>query len=320
MPTLPFKNILKKKPKGLDFLVLELGLEKVTVASFKKEETLHLVGVGHKKYDAPDEIFDATLGALDSLAAIVNDLPRRGIIGVAGGSLETSTTIVRYNRDKPNASISTDETEHILRQVVENLDTKGKRIFFSTIAGSVIDGVKVTNPLGLKGNRAELSCFVAFRNEDEIELLDRLSSEIDMKIERIMPVGFALAKLLERKDLRDVLIFRAGMNKSELTSVHAGHISEIIPVDLGIGEPDYFHFILELAAVKLKKENFPPSIWVYADHEEVDLEKVNLNISKFPWHEKLGVEENPKVQLATEVDNFSPSDMGLYSLAKEFVA
>ena len=315
----PFK-IFNRKPKKKDFLVIEIGLERITCAIFEKEkEALKLVGVGKKKFSLQEEVFDSVLEALDSLAAIVPDFPSVGLLGISGGSLETVTTIARVTRSRPKSPISSKETENILNEIVEGLDKGEKKIFFSTVAGAEIDGVKVTNPLGLKGEKVEFSCFVAFKNIVEMEMIDRLMSEIDLKIEKIIPTSFAVAKSLEHKNLKDALIFRAGVENSEITVLESGHVSEILPIGLGVSEPEHLPLVWRAPIKKLKKDKYPDLIWIFADQEQVDLTKVKELLLEFHWNSKLGFDVAPKVEVAETIQHHSPSDIGIYSLGQQEV-
>jgi len=313
---MPRLNFFKKQPKKKDFLIVEIGLEKITCAIFEREGTqIKLMGLGKKSFDSLEEVFDATLEALDSLASVVPDLPTRGILGISGGSLETITTIARYSRPKPKKQISLAETEDVLHQVVEDLNKDWKKIFFSTVANAVIDGVKVSNPLGLKGEKMELACFVAFKDSNEIELLDRLMDEIDMKIEKIVPTSFAISKNLTSKNLDDVLIFRIGEDKSELTVMEDGHVSEILPVGIGNKEPQFLHLAWQAAIKKFDEGKLPDLVWLFADNDRIDLAKVTEILREFPWKSKLGFQLEPKIEVAGSIQNFSPSDLGIYALS-----
>jgi hypothetical protein len=310
-------KFFKRKPKKEDFLVLEIGLERITCALFKREKgTLQLIGVGRKKFFGQEEVFDATLEALDALAAIVPDFPRRGILGVSGGSLQTTTTLARYDRPKPKHPISHKETEEALSKVVENLEVPGKKIFFSTIANARIDGVKVTNPIGLKGEKVELSCFAAVKTTEEINLLDRLIAEIDLTVEKIIPTSFAIASMLERKNLKNALIYRAGVAKSEFTILIDGHVAEIFPVDLGTEEPELLPFAWQAALKDVEKSSAPALVWLFSDNDEVLLEPLKGSLLSFSWKERLGFEITPKIEIAGSVHNFSPSDMGIFALSQ----
>jgi len=313
---LPIPKIFGRKPKEKDFLVLEIGLEKVNCAIFEKEEeTIKLKGVGRKKFSSQEEVFDSCLESLDALAAIVPDFPTRGILGISGGSLETVTTIAHYTRPQPKTPISSKETEDALEQIVANLGTSKKKIFFSAVAGAGIDNVKVSNPLGLKGEKVELSCFVAFKDLEEMELLDRIVNEIDLKVEKIIPSSFAVAKMLESRNLKNAVLFRGGLEKSETTVIVDGHVSEIFPVGLGLQEPEFLPFALVSALKNLEREKKPSLIWLFSDSDEVDLPKLKEIFLTFPWNTQLGFEVTPKVEVAEAIANFSPSDIGIYALS-----
>ena len=316
MLTIP--KIFGRKSKEKDFLVLEIGLEKISCAIFEKEEeTIKLKGVGRKKFSSQEEVFDSCLESLDALAAIVPDFPTRGILGISGGSLETVTTIAHYTRPQPKTAINAKETEDVLEQVVANLDTTKKKIFFSSIAGAELDNVKVSNPLGLKGEKIELPCFAAFKDLDEMELLDRIVNEIDLKVEKIVPTSFAVAKLLESRNFKNALLFRCGLEKSEITAIVDTHVSEILPVDLGFQEPEFLTFAFTAALKGIEKEKRPALIWLFSDSDEVDLEKLKETLLAFPWSLQFGFEVAPKIEVAEAIHNFSPSDIGIYALSQQ---
>ena len=315
---MPILKIFKSKPKRKDFLVLEIGLEKISTAIFEKEgPQIKLSGVGKKRYSSQEEVFDTVLESLDSLAAIVPDFPTSGVLGISGGSMQTITTIARYSRPHPNKPISLDETNDALHQVVDGLDTGEKKIFFSTVAGADIDGVRVTNPIGLKGKAIQLSCFVAFKDKIEMEQLDRLMNEIDIKIEKVVPTSFIVAKVLEQKNLKDVLVFRVGVNKSELTVMIDGHVSEILPVSLGSAEPQLLPVAWEVAVKKFEKGKLPDLVWLFADSDQVDLEKIKGLLTSYPWKETFNFQLDPRVEIAKGVQNFSSSDIGIHLLSQQ---
>ena len=313
-------KIFKKKQKESEFLVLEIGLERINCAIFRDEGSqIKLVGVGRKKFSSNDEIFNSCIEALDSLAAIVSDFPREGVLGISGGSLETITTIARFDREKPKREIDVDETQAVLKQVVESIEKVDKKIFFTSIANAKIDGVRVTNPIGLKGKKVELSCFVALKSTKEIELLNKIADEIDLKLEKVVPTAFSVAKVLEHKNLKDVLLLRAAVEKSELTILEDGQVSEVLPVNLGLAEEKLLPLVWESALKEAKKETLPDLIWIFGDSDNVNLEKLKELLSSYDWSAGLKFPVNPKIEIAEAVHNFSPSDIGLYALGQEGV-
>lgn len=311
-------KFFSKKPKGKEFLVLEVGLERINCAIFQNEGAqIKLLGVGRKKFSSNEEIFNSSIEALDSLAAVVSDFPRTGILGVSGGSSETITTIARYTREKPKKKIDEKETRGVLKQVVDSLEKSDKKIFFTSVANAKIDGVRVTNPIGLKGKSVELSCFVSLKPVGEIQLYDKLAEELDLKIEKTLPTAFSVAKLLEQKNLKDALVFRAAAEKSELTILEEGQVSEVYPVDLGLGSEAFLPLSWESALRGVNKENIPGLVWIFADHDGIELEKVKNLMQSYNWAANLQFPVNPKIEVAESVHHFSSSDIGLYALSQE---
>lgn len=313
-------KIFKRKKKSEDLLIIEIGLERINCAVFKKEgSSLKLVGIGRKKFLSREDIFNSTIEALDSLAAIVPDLPVEAILGVSGGLMETITTIARYSRPNKKSKINIKETEEAINQVVKKLDTKDKKIFFTTVGSAKIDGVKVTNPIGLKGENLELSCFVAFKPPFEVDLLERIIDETDLKVDKILPTSFAVSKLFGKENIENALIFRAGMEKSELTILEDGYLSEIIPVDIGALNDQYLIFALKAAFKDIKEENLPALVWLFADNDGLDFPKLKEFLLSIDWNKEFKLPVRPKIETAENIGSFSASDMGLYALSREVI-
>lgn len=313
-------KIFKKKKKNEEVLIVEIGLERINCAVFKKDgPSLKLLGIGRKKFSSRDEIFNATIEALDSLVAIVPDIPHDGIIGVSGGSLETINTIARYSRPNKKSKISVKETSNALKKVVENLDTKNKKIFFTTVGSAKLDQVKVTNPIGLKGENIELSCLVALKSSSEIKLFDRVVDDIDLDVDKILPTSFSVARFLEKKNLKDVLAIRVGAEKAELIMLQDGFLSEVFPIDLGAQDDQFFLFALKAVLKDVKEEKLPALVWLFADSDSVDLNKFKDQLSVLDWNKELRFSVRPRIEIAEGTHNFSVSDIGLYALSQEVI-
>ena len=177
----------------------------------------------------------------------------------------------------------------------------------------------MTNPIGLKGRNVELSCFVALKSVKEIELLDKIADEIDLKLEKTVPTAFSVAKVLAHKNFKDALLLRAAAEKSELTILEDGQVSEVLPVNLGLVEEKLLPLVWESALKEVKKETLPDLIWIFGDHDSIDLEKLKEILDSYDWSENLKFPVNPKIEIAESVHNFSPSDIGLYALGQEGV-
>jgi hypothetical protein len=98
-----------------------------------------------------------------------------------------------------------------------------------------------------------------------------------------------------------------------------GHVSEILPVGVGTSALKFLPSAWQVAMKKFEKGKLPDLIWLYADHDQVNLEKIKEVLSSFPWKEKLNFQLDPRVEVAKNIHNFSPADIGIYALSQQEV-
>lgn len=316
------KIIPTKERKLKRFLVVDIGLGRVNLAIFDvKEEGPKFVGVGRRSFGSNDTILDATLEATDALGAVVNELPTVAIVGVSGGELETKTTIAKYRREKPKEPIDQDEiTEVINKLTAVDLETgqnNSKKVFFSTVVGAQIDGAKVTNPIGVKGEAAEINCFIAYKPAAELSIYDQIVDELEIKPEKIVPTSFAVSLMSAKKIPPNAFLIRVGQNKTEIAQTVDNHLVRITNIDLGGGQTEFLKFGLEVVLEKLDAKVRPSYFWVYADTDEVNLAEIAQELEKTDFKKKFALGNDFKIETAGSEENFGPSDMGLLSLSLE---
>lgn len=288
----------KKKEK--EFLLIEIGLEAVSMARLSVDPTPQIGEISRRNFSSMEEAFDASLQAVDELAGKVSKLPRKAIIGVAGGPIKTETTVAAYSRPEPSAQITDEEVGKVLEEVSAKAEVSDYKLFFSTIASAEIDSTKVSNPIGLKGEKASLSCFIAYKEPKELSLFDKLIDEIDMELEKIIPTSYAVAKMLLKKGNENALSLRLGKSRSEAAALTKGHINEILQFDLGISNPDLFLIGFESALERSAEEASPELVSLYPDYPEVDLSEIAEKLSGFTWENFKIV--NPKIEVKAGED------------------
>lgn len=309
------KIIPKKDKKHTRFVVLDIGLGRVNIAIFDvTPEGPKFVGVGRRSFGELDTILDATLEATDALGAIVDELPTVAMVGVSGGKLETVSTIAKYTREKPNKPIDKDEASSILEKVSEQ-DKNNLKIFFSTIISAKIDEAKVTNPIGVKGEKAEINCFVAFKPEEELKIYDQIIDELELKPEKIVPTSFAIARMVTKDISGNTLLLRVGQAKTEAAQIHEGNLIKVTNIDLGADQIDYYPFALEALLEKQDEEERSNRIWLYADTDEVNLVDIEEKLSSINWRKKFNLKEDFIIERASGENNFGQADMGLLALS-----
>jgi hypothetical protein len=311
LPKIPFR---KKKDK--DFLLIEIGLEVVNIAKLSIGDETKIEEVGRKKFTTLDDMFNASLEAIDELAGKAEDLPKKAILGVSGGPIKTETTVAQYKRKEPKEPISDEEVSKILEEVSAKEEPGNLKLFFSTIASANIDDTKVSNPIGIKGEKAALSCFIAYKHPEELKVFDKLVDEIDMELEKIIPTSFAVAKMELKKGTEEALLFRLGKNRSEATLLTKGHIDRIVQFDLGVSNPELFLVGLETVLEKLPSSAKPEELWLYPDNGDVDLSEISERLEQFPWG-NVGFEKAPRISVSDSSAEVAVEDVGLSALSME---
>jgi hypothetical protein len=317
----PLKKLLPhRKDKSSNFLVLEIGLGRVTAAIYKMIEARpHQIAAGRKNFSSYENIFEASLQAIDALAAINDNIPRKAILGVSDGVLRTTTTVASYTRPKPTEVVDKEEVEKVLEQIATSVKAEPLKVFFSTVASAKIDEATITNPVGLKGEKASLACFVALKSAEELAIFDKLIEELELSVNKVVPTSFAISRLVLKKNLNDALLLRVGQEKSEGALLSEGHIYEILPFDLGMSGLSYLTIGVEAIISLLEKDKRPQTIWLYPDEDEVDLKALVEKLSAFPWKERLHYEQVPTIVTEAVEPEVPAVDTGILALANEFL-
>ncbi|HEY4695160.1 MAG TPA: hypothetical protein VIH52_04345 [Candidatus Nanoarchaeia archaeon] len=312
-------KLIPSSKKHKKFVVLEVGLGRVNIAIFEfTDDGPRFVGVGRRSFGATDTILDATLEATDALGAIVDELPRAAIVGVCGGRLAAVTTIAKYNRENTKKPVDKDELSSVLQKIAAQ-PKKDLKVFFSTVSGAKIDQAKVANPLGIKGEKAEISCFVAYKPPEELAVYDQVIEELEIKPLKIMPVGFAVSQMVATKLPSETLILRVGANQTEAAQLHEGHLVGITNFDVGGQELEFYNFAVEALLEKQDEKERSKAFWLYADSDNVDLVAVKKRIKEVDWAKKFNLSKEFEVTLAEGENNFGPADQGLLALSLQEV-
>lgn len=200
---------------------LDIGTEYVKALIGKvnpNENSIEIVGVGR----AHQSLSDMQAGAVADIASVVQNCDsalnqaeqqagvsvRTTVIGIAGELVKGTTTTVRVVRKSPNAPLSSDEVEKIVRLVQTRAEKKAKeqlamelggknvevRLVNSALVGIEIDGYPVTNPIGFQGKDVVVQLYTAFAPMIHIGALERTAQELDLDLLAVAAEPFAVAR------------------------------------------------------------------------------------------------------------------------------
>jgi cell division ATPase FtsA len=334
---MPFFKIFSSRKQKLDnFLILEIGLEKVTAAVFEKptggftssasasedskEEVSfkgpHLVGIGRKNVPTTMDLLDSISEAMEAVSAIVKDIPQSTVLGVNASDMETVTTVVKYQRPDPQSKIEVNEIEQVIEHSGKEKAPSDKKLFFATVTSTLIDGTLVANPVGLTGENLEVSCFNAFKPEQELSVYAKLVEELDLKLQKIVPTSYAVARGMIKSGVKEAILLWVGLESTEVTFVSNAHVVGIRSLALGSNNPNFWMTGVEVVLEEFKEHHpWPQAIKAYG--EASGLEKVRPELLTFPWTKKFELDHFPKIEIVHYQQIGLESDLGIAALSLE---
>lgn len=252
-----FRN---EKPKKA-YIALDIGSTTIKALAFTIEEKYNkknevigkraiIQGVGKVKNGSNDfnntTITDIAGIAENCKKAIHKSIQRNGLkptqflMGVAGEFVKGVTSINHYEREEEQENkINLSE----LRNIVHKLEWKSFaetrkelsqemgfpeidiKLISSAILNVIIDGYKVSNPLGFQGKNLQMSIFNAFSPGIHYDALQAIAGEIGMELLGIISEPYALSRCLnEYTNEESVILIDIGGTTTDITVVEKGVI------------------------------------------------------------------------------------------------
>lgn len=215
------KPALRPTPPPDDVLLsLDIGTEfvKAVIARQNKDNSLDIIGVGRAHQD-PSNMH---AGAIADIGAVVATCERAlsdaekqaGVtcklvsVGIAGELVKGNTSTVRYRRKNGNKPLSEQEMSLIIQRVQERageiarkevaLETNNPdievRLINSAIVSLVIDGYKVSNPIGFKGSDLSIQFYTAFAPLVHISAIEKVCAELSLDLLAVAVEPFAVCR------------------------------------------------------------------------------------------------------------------------------
>ena len=215
------KKLQKPTPPPDDVLLsLDIGTEfvKAVIARENKDGSLDIIGVGRTHQDASN----MHAGAIADIGAVVSTCERAlsdaekqaGVtcklvsVGIAGELVKGNTTTVHYRRKNGNKPLSEQEMSLIIKRVQDKagelarrevaLETNNPdievRLINSAIVSLVIDGYKVSNPIGFKGSDLTIQFYTAFAPLVHISAIEKVCAELSLDLLAVAVEPFAVCR------------------------------------------------------------------------------------------------------------------------------
>ena len=208
-------------------LGLDIGTEyvKAVMARPDKKGNLEILGVGKAK-QTEGNMYD---GAIADIPAVVNiceealvkveekagERAELTVVGVAGELIKGSTTTVNYTRKDPNKPITDAEMNEIIKKVQQKSGEVAKktvaletgndnvevRLINSAIVSLIIDGYKISNPIGFKGSELTIQFYTAFAPLIHVAAIEKVCAELNLDLLTVAVEPFAVCRACLGDDL-----------------------------------------------------------------------------------------------------------------------
>lgn len=208
-------------------LGLDIGTEyvKAVIARPDKKGNLEILGIG-KAHQAEGNMYD---GAIADIPAVVNiceealvkaeeeagERAELTVVGVAGELIKGSTTTVNYQRKDPNKPITDNEMQGIIKKVQQKSGEIAKktvaletgndnvevRLINSAIVSLIIDGYKISNPIGFKGSEVSIQFYTAFAPLIHVAAIEKVCAELNLDLLTVAVEPFAVCRACLGDDL-----------------------------------------------------------------------------------------------------------------------
>lgn len=216
------------KPKNPDdyLLALDIGTEYVKALIAKKTKNgLKIVGVG-KAHEAATNMFGGAIADIPGVAktceeALVKAEEMAGIrsrdvvIGIAGELIKGNTASIKYHRADATKPITDEEMNKIIKKVQQKAGERARRevaletnnpdvevrLINSALVSLRIDGHKVSNPIGFKGNEVIVQIYTAFAPLVHISAIERVCDELQLDLIAVAVEPFAVCRACLGDDL-----------------------------------------------------------------------------------------------------------------------
>lgn len=199
---------------------LDIGTEFVKVLIFEVENGIaHVKGVGKKRQRLTDMqggsvtdihgVINNCEAALEMAAKQAGFLPDQVIMGIAGELVKGITTTIKFSRPRSEKKISSEELQEILEKVQARAHEKAKsllawetgqqeidvRLINAAIVDVMIDGYRVTNPLGFQGKEVQVAVYSAFSPIVHLGALQTIAEELSLDLISVTAEPYAVAKV-----------------------------------------------------------------------------------------------------------------------------
>lgn len=208
-------------------LGLDIGTEfvKAVLGKPSKKGNIEILGVAkvHQKdgsmYNGAIADIPAVVATCEEALVEVEDLSGERaeltVVGIAGELIKGNTTTVHYVRKNPKKPITEEEMQNIITRVQQKsgevarktvaLETGNKnvevRLINSAIVSLMIDGYKISNPIGFNGSDVVIQFYTAFAPMIHVSAIEKVCAELNLDLLTVAVEPFAVCRACLGDDL-----------------------------------------------------------------------------------------------------------------------
>lgn len=201
-------------------LALDIGTEfvKIAIAKQTKVNSLEILGVGKAKHSNGS----MHAGAIANIPEVVSTCEKAlaeaeeeaglkanlAVVGTSNELIKGNTTSVHYTRKNFDKPITEAEMNEIIKKVQQKsgevaektiaLETGNEsievRLINSAIISFIIDGHKVSNPIGFKGADISILFYTAFAPLTHVAAIEKVCAELNLDLLTIASEPFAICR------------------------------------------------------------------------------------------------------------------------------
>lgn len=212
-------KLFKKHPQNKAYLALDIGSEFVKAVIFNlKDSKINILGFGLHREDATSiesgiikdlsELIDNCELAITQASLQAGIRPVEAVIGISGEQVKGFTTIIEFERAKPDQKISQKEMNNIAEKVQEVAYENSLEKFREEIGNSdleiklingaltyiMIDGERVNDPVGFQGKKMQVGVFNAYAPLVQLSSLQKISLSLGLDVLAIAAEPYCLAE------------------------------------------------------------------------------------------------------------------------------
>ena len=216
----------KSPPKSeMVMVALDVGTVNIKALIARLEaDRVRVVGVGY----STQGLDDMQAGAIADIPAVVHNCgaalteaeeqagyqPTRAVLGIAGELIKGITNTTRVERSRPDQPLGMAELDSVIKATQKEAEVRAQaeiapevgrqridlKLINSALVGIVVDGYKVTNPIGFQGRNLEIQLYTAFAPLVHTGAIERVALDLGLELVAVAAEPFAIARSVTGDD------------------------------------------------------------------------------------------------------------------------